>query len=275
MPGGAKPVAPGPPAPPPAPAPGGAGLKLGNKGHEAAPAAPGTPPPPPPVAQVDDGSDGKTEPKGASKGSGKKPSLALACVGAFVGALVGTAVWVSVIYFTGIRSGYVALLVGFTAGLGARFLGRGTSVTFGAVAALCALLGIVGGNALAFAARLAEYVTETVELEYRDRLDLAKAAAAAKNDDELRRAVAGELASDRSDPQKISAADFAKFKSEDLPKLKDLASGKTTREQFAAEHAAQLMAKLDYGAVFARMFRIGVIISWIFAIGAAFRIASQ
>jgi hypothetical protein len=286
MPGGGKSAAPTPPMPPmpaasagpPAPpAPGGSGLKVGNKGHAPAPAAPpGAPPPPPPVAKADDDGDAKSKPAAAAKkpASAKKPSLALACLGAFVGALLGTVVWVAVLYFAGIRSGYIALLVGVTAGFGAKLLGRGTSVTFGVVAVLCALLGIVGGNALVFAARLAEFVGETVQTAYRERMDLARAATAAKNDDELKKAVAFELAADRNDPQKVSAADLAKFKSEEMPKLRDLASGKTTKEQFETQFAAELMTNLDYGEILSHIFSIGAIISWIIAIGAAFKIAS-
>ena len=283
----AKPAAPAPPRPPavpaaasraPAPpAPGQPGLPVGNKAPVAKADPEGAPPLPrpvspdaAPVAKVDDSGEGKAT---AASGS-KKPSFALAGVGALLGALLGMAIWVAVIIFTGIRSGYVALLVGVTAGFGAKLLGRGTSTGFGVVAALCALLGIVGGSAVALTADFAAAVTGAVESAYEARVELAKNVAKAKNDDELRKAAVRELAADRTDPKTISDADLQKFKSEEVPRLKALAEGKSLKSEVEAQLAAEIVSGFDYGEVIKRFFSIFAIISWIIALGAAFRIAS-
>jgi len=286
----AKPVSPAPPSPPPVPSAGAApatpspppsakpGLQVGNKAPVAKADQTGTTPVPPPVpagaaavAKADDGGKGKAKPGAGSK----KPSFALACLGAILGALVGTAVWVAVLYFAGIRSGYIALLVGVTAGFGAKLLGRGTSVGFGVIAAVFALFGIVGGNVLALGARVADAVSEGAAEAYEERVAMAKAVIAAKNDDEIKKAAVKELAADRSDPKTISDADLQKFKAEEMPRLKALAEGKAIRSAIESELAVQIATNLDYGAIFARMFSIGAVISWLIALGAAFRIASK
>ena len=75
--------------------------------------------------------------------------LLLGTIGALIGAFLGAVAWAAITASTTFQIGYMAVGVGFLAGLGMRILGGGRSRTEGFVAGGVALLGCVFGNLLA------------------------------------------------------------------------------------------------------------------------------
>ncbi len=80
-----------------------------------------------------------------------KENLFLGIVGGLIGAIFGAAVWGGIIAFTGWQISIFAVLVGFLTGFGVKYLGNGTTATYGLVGAVLALLGCVLGDVLAVA----------------------------------------------------------------------------------------------------------------------------
>ena len=71
----------------------------------------------------------------------------LALIGGLVGATIGGAIWAAVVYFTEYEIGYIAIAVGFLAGLFAvLFSGGRRGIPIQLVAVLTALLGILVGK---------------------------------------------------------------------------------------------------------------------------------
>jgi hypothetical protein len=78
----------------------------------------------------------------------KPASLPLAVIGGAVAALGGAAVWAAITVATKYQIGYMAVGVGFLVGFAVRFLGRGSTQTYGVIGALFSLLGCAAGNLL-------------------------------------------------------------------------------------------------------------------------------
>lgn len=74
------------------------------------------------------------------------PSVPRAVVFGAVAAAIGAGVWAGIAYLTNYQIGWIAIGVGFLAGLGVRVGGRGAGVPFGIVGALLAALGVGMGN---------------------------------------------------------------------------------------------------------------------------------
>jgi uncharacterized membrane protein YsdA (DUF1294 family) len=72
--------------------------------------------------------------------------LSLGILGGFLGAAIGAVLWAVVTVVTEYQIGYMALGVGFLAGLGVRLLGKGIDAKFQYVGAALALMGCLAGN---------------------------------------------------------------------------------------------------------------------------------
>jgi len=71
-------------------------------------------------------------------------------IGAVIGSLVGALVWAGISYWMNLEVGYVAILIGFLAGLGAKMGSRGLDgPALGVLAAVVAIAGVLGGKYLA------------------------------------------------------------------------------------------------------------------------------
>jgi hypothetical protein len=75
-------------------------------------------------------------------------NMTMGIVGGLLAAIVGAVVWAVVTVATGYQIGWMAIGVGFLAGLAVRFLGKGISNSFGIVGGICALFGCLLGNLL-------------------------------------------------------------------------------------------------------------------------------
>jgi hypothetical protein len=102
------------------------------------------------------------------------PNLILATVGAALGAAVGALVWFLIEYYAHFQIGYIAILSGVLAGLGATKLGRGKGLAIGVLAAAFGLLGILGGSYGSFVASKGKAKTELREEVMREYPEFAQ-----------------------------------------------------------------------------------------------------
>jgi hypothetical protein len=167
-------------------------------------------------------------------------SFLLGAVGAAGAGLLGMLGWYLLIKSTGYEIGYAAWGVGVLTGIGARILGRGGSTGLGVWAAGCAFIAVLGGQYLAaksFADELTGDLETAARQSYDKRLAYAKEALQAQTDDEIKRLLAKEAAEEDGtpDPSQITAEDIQQFRDEELPKLRDFANGKPSREEYETD----------------------------------------
>lgn len=80
---------------------------------------------------------------------GKTENFPLGIVGGIIGATLGAAIWGAIVALTGWQIGLFAVGVGFLTGLGVQYLGHGTTIAFGIIGAILALLGCILGDVFA------------------------------------------------------------------------------------------------------------------------------
>ena len=78
-------------------------------------------------------------------------SLVLGIIGGVVAAIIGAVVWAAIVAVTKYETGLIAILVGAIVGFAVRFFGRGTSVAYGVIGGVLALVAVVVGSLLAIA----------------------------------------------------------------------------------------------------------------------------
>ena len=134
----AAPVAPNVPPPPPVPPAGAPGLRINRAAHEAAPA-------PAPAATIESPIGVPIKPLAVPKpAKAANFSMPLGVVGAFVGAGVGTGAMFGFYQWAGFRFPLLGVGIGVLAGLGARWLGRGTQTTLGVITGVIAAVAVCG-----------------------------------------------------------------------------------------------------------------------------------
>ena len=222
----------------------------------------------------------------AGSGLRREQNFGLGLMGAVLGGLLGAIAWFLVVKFTGMRLKILAVGVGALTGLFAKLLaGRVGSRNLGIAAGACALLFILLGTLLIAKARVDisdEDVVGDAAAEY-DR-DLARAKDALKQmpnqtDPEIRGYLAKEASKGGESilPSAITDQDIKFFRDEDLKKMRDLVSGKLTKETYRKQ-AKQTMEDFEESGTskillllsFANLFRIGTIIV---GVGAAYKAA--
>lgn len=75
-------------------------------------------------------------------------NLFLGVIAGCVAAVIGAIAWALVTVATGYQIGWMAVGVGFLVGYSMKYLGKGTTLVFGVIAAVIALVGCVAGNLL-------------------------------------------------------------------------------------------------------------------------------
>jgi hypothetical protein len=162
--------------------------------------------------------------------------LGAGIAGAVLGGGLGALIWYLIIRFTGYEIGIAAWGVGVLAGVGTRLLARNGSPALGVAAAVCALAAILGGQYFGAKDVVARELAKNFGEAYEERVQFAKQVVAAKDDDELKKLIALDMADEGQTPNPGAVTDeiLAEYKEEDLPELRDMASGKLTKEEFIA-----------------------------------------
>lgn len=241
-----------------------------------APAASAPPPLAPPVPVPAPARVATTTKKKLPRLPSHEPSVVLATIGAVVAALIGMLFWYGFMQVTGIASGWIAWGVGAFVGLGTKMMGRGGATSFGAIAAVCALVAILGGRQMNYSNAISEFVQGALDDVYQDRVDFATRVAEAKSDDELRQILAEDDAEigEMADPESISDEYLAEFKREERPELDKLLSGETTKAEFGEQLEALLRDEIRSETLFSR-FGWFTVVFGLLGIASAYRIAAD
>ena len=221
-----------PPPPPPPPAPP-AGLRI-TRTHAPEAPAPGAvsqlsaPPAPAGIAGF----------KAADAPADDEPkrNFALSLTGVFLGALLGMIVWHLIYRFTGWKLGIMALAIGCLAGAAPQVMGHYRSKLMGVIAAFVALSAIFATQYLNARLQFDNFMEETQTELYDSQVTYAKrvkTAVPTGSDEEIRSFLATEYSdeTEKVKPEEIEADQITDLRTE-LPKLRDLADGKTTKAQF-------------------------------------------
>ncbi|HMP83784.1 MAG TPA: hypothetical protein PKA41_13885 [Verrucomicrobiota bacterium] len=194
------------------------------------------PPPPPPVSAAAAGGfqAPASKPVVQRAAPPKKPvsdekMFLMGAIGAVVGGFLGMMGWFWLIKVTGYEIGFAAWGVGLLVGVGARVLAKQGSTMLGIVAGACALVAIVGGQYLAAKSAVDEELAKWADEAYDERMKYAQTAAKAETNEDIRAFLAKDYEVAASE---ISDEQVRDFRENELPELKDLASGKTTKEEF-------------------------------------------
>ena len=209
----------------------------------------------------------------------KEPSVSLGVAGAIVGGFLGMLGWYFLIKATGFEIGYAAWGVGVLAGIGARILGHSGSNVLGVSAGGCALVAIVGGQFLAAKSTVNEIFEQAAKGAYESQLAYAKDALQAiptGSDAEIQAFLAKEAAREggEADPNRITDAEIQEFRQKELPKLREIASGKRGARDFDKE--MQKVKESLVGDLLVLKESLGLFtLLWIFlGVGSAYKIAS-
>lgn len=161
-------------------------------------------------------------------------------LGAALGAILGSGAYYLLFIHTSVRLKLLALGIGFLAGMGARLFSKDRSKELGAIVATLAVATIVGTQYLIAQTwfRQDEGASSTEnKSDYEERVaEARKVLAAVPNgtDQEIRMYLAKEMADEdeKPDPKAVEREEIKEFKEVDLPKYRDLASGKITKEDY-------------------------------------------
>jgi hypothetical protein len=185
--------------------------------------------------------------------------------------------WYFLIKATGYEIGYAAWGVGALTGIGARILGHSGSNVLGVTAGVCALVAIIGGQFLAAKSTVNEIFADVAKGAYESQLAYAKEAVQAiptGSDAEIRTFLAREAAKEGGAADPITDAEIQEFRHKELPKLKELASGKRGASDIDKE--MQKVRKSFVGDLLLLKESLSLFtLLWIFlGVGSAYKIAS-
>jgi hypothetical protein len=241
----------------PAPATGGTSLSVAGHGkkEDAAPSATSTPAPPPIPASV---------PAARHPAAGKIPraerpvgaSFPKGVLGGTLGALVGAVIWyILAIYI--IRLGILSMIATTGAVMGARALGKhGTEKLARTMAGITGLVIFVTQLAVLSGIKTEKYA-DAAEEAYKNRMELAELAAAAKSDDDIRKVMLEDPDAHVASADQIEADAIGKYRAGNLAVLQKFAKGDPSRVKFEEAERTKLSAT-DPGISVARMIWIGI-----------------
>lgn len=174
-----------------------------------------------------------------------KTSFGMGLLGALVGTLVGVVIYFLIFKYTGLRIKLLAIGVGALAGWLADFLGKGEgSKELGGITAVLVLAGIVGAQYFVALGWWNESVAANLNAaaaEYTNSVTEAREVVQAVptgTDAEIRAYLARQAGQEGGpvSPGTISDDEVKKFRDTQLPDYRSLASGETTKEQYALQN---------------------------------------
>lgn len=219
-------VSAGPASAPPAPAP--LGLRI-TKAHapsaEASGEAPAAPPSPRPAPLITNLMSSPV------KEESSYARFLLGIGGALIGAAMGAAVYFTVFKFTDKKIKLLAIGVGFLGGLGARLLGREGSKELGAITGALVLVAIFGTQYMMAKSKVDDVLDPAAfyEVQVKYAKEVVKAVPNG-TEAEIRAYLAKEEYED-TPAAEIPEIDVKELKRE-LPRLREMAEGKITKEQY-------------------------------------------
>lgn len=211
-----------------------------------------------------------------------KPNFMLSLTGIFLGALLGAILWHVLYRVTGWWGiGFMAIVTGVAAGVAPQIMGHSKGVGLGVIASVIALVAIIGAqysNGLLDIKELREMDAGDTSTYYNDSVKEAKRTVEAVpngTDQEIRAFLAKESGGESVvvKPEEIDGEEVMDMQKE-LPKLRELAAGKISKDQFAKEQEEESgdAGFYTFWLLF-RTFNIFNIVNICIGVGAAFMTA--
>lgn len=198
-------------------------------------------------------------------------------LGALIGGTVGAVVWILIAVGLNSEIGWIAWGMGGLIGWLSVLLAKGAGPKIGLAAAAVACVAILASQYLSTGIVTSRVLDTLAEMTYEMELEYAKKVTAAKTDDELKAIIAENESDDTTTraAADVSAKELSDFKTKELPDLRKLAEGKTSRATHAQKFRAELESDPELsGVVMENSFSKWTIL-WLFlGVGTAFRVGS-
>ena len=213
----------------------------------------------------------------SSIGPDSGTNLPMGIVGSLVGGIIGTIAWAALIHFTGYEIGVAAWGVGIITGFGSHLLSGGGSAAKGVIAAVFAVLAILGGQYFAMKQQLDGYVTQFGEEIYDYEMELARRVGGAATEDELRQLVAFDHS---EEGQELSASDVTdtmmrEFREERIPHLAALLDGSLSRYDYLERVKTSIRENVSMVDILKDSFSLFTLLWIALGVGSAFKLASR
>jgi hypothetical protein len=202
-----------------------------------------------------------------------KPNFALGILGGVLGGGVGMLGWYFLTMATDREFGMAAWFVGVLSGLGVRILARDGSPGLAYVAALCAALGILGGQFLVtntIVNRVLGTMTAGADSAYDEEVNQAREGLKLQTDAEIK----AWLQTNSETGAPVTSQDMDDFRKVQQPKMQDLVNGKPSRAEFTAKFTGPLSSFSMRYNIFKESVGFFTLLWIIFGVLSAWRIAS-
>ena len=171
-------------------------------------------------------------------------------LGAFVGATIGMGIWYGIAVATGYQLGIVAWGIGALTGLGARVMAKEGNTALGFISAFFAAVAILLGGTLAVHHELTKemggFSHESLTHDaYTENVKDAKEAGSLDTDAQIKAFLAKREGGAETD---ITQEDVDTFKKEELPEMKELASGTLTEQEYGKRHHQETALASGFGS---------------------------
>jgi len=204
----------------------------------------------------------------------RRQRFILGLAGALVGSLAGVLIWFALIRAIGGPMLVMAWGVGTLTGWSAARLAKRGGVPLAVAAALCALAGIIAGDALALKAIRTREANRQAVADYRSQLEFAKAALRADAPGEIRSLLAE---ANHRPAEEVTEEEVWNFQEQQLPHWRDFALGKPSRAEFVNARTREVEAKFNHRHyLFTQDVKSGIFVLLFATLGVAtaFRLAS-
>jgi len=220
----------------------------------------------------------------------KEPSFVRGLVGIGVASFVGLLIWFGVTSFLLGFMKYLGIGLGAMIGWTGAWLGQHKSQKLGIAAGAATALTLIIGTLWVSRHEGLVLADEELKETYDAEVAYAKQAVKAKTDEEILKVMDEEPQmeldedSDSGDEgltkvtakaQQTDAQRVAEWKKKKLPELRKFAEGKVSRLQFEKDRRPVLETRYGAASLFYRAFRKSMIVCFVVAVGAAFKISSS
>jgi hypothetical protein len=222
-----------------------------------------------------------------------EPSFTRGLVGIAAASFVGLLLWFGITVLLGLQIKWIAIGIGAMIGWAGQALAKEKSLRLGVAAATATALVLLFGLLWSARHEAFQAVNESLDEMWKEQVAYAKGAVQASRSDKellafLQENGTGDLefSEDEEEVEDFiirasannSAADDSKeladFRKNELPKLRNIASGKVSKSQFEREHRPIMEAVYTIGFIIGSTFKIKILVFIGIAIGAAWKLTS-
>ncbi|MDB6064417.1 MAG: hypothetical protein JWR26_625 [Pedosphaera sp.] len=240
------------------------GLRINRPPPSAAPAPSATPPEPPrkfypPAAET------------RKPASAAGESIPLGILGGVIAGSIAMTGWYFLTVASEMKFGIVAWFMGAFVGVGVRMLGREGTAALGYVAALCAMLAILGGDFLVASHYVNQALSKVAGDAYDNHMVEAREAVNAKTDDQIK----AWLVKNGDSGGQVTTEEIEEFRTKTQTEMQKQLDDSTSRGRFEKAYISQLGSFSMRFGVFKKSVSLFSILWVAFGIASAYKIGSR